>query len=86
MNGWRTWETWNYILWNDGSIADDARDMLEACEDDKDDAREKLAAHLEAEAYEHAPELSSSFYADALAASIREIDFHEIAETFLSDL
>ena len=40
---------------------------------------------LEEYAYEDKPELKPSFYSDALNASIREINFHEIAKSLIDD-
>jgi hypothetical protein len=46
---------------------------------------QNLAMALEEFANDEAPELETNFYSDVINASIREVNFREIAESLLED-
>ena len=49
-------------------------------------AETALAKWLEDYTAENTPELKASFYSDVLSASIREVNFHEIAKHICDDI
>ena len=99
-NGWTNYETWNLKLWLDNS-AWDIREpnvfntnivqgkIRKIC---KKQNNEKDTIH---EIYEYLKNyvekgfnnmyLKPSFYCDVLSASIREVNFYEIAESYYED-
>ena len=92
-NGWSNYETWNFKLWMDNDGSDQY--WTERCEevwqsgdeDDEDrsaDATRQLEKELEDNAYENMPEVGG-FYGDVLNASVREVNWREIAEHLMAD-
>jgi hypothetical protein len=96
-NGWTNYETWNLALWlgNDQGSDEYWREQtLEAWnqtsesdtkESRMDDVAYALADQLQRETEDGAPEVNG-FYADVLSASIRSVNFREIAEHWLEDM
>lgn len=89
-NGWTNYETWNWKLWadNDQRTYDFYREAaLDICKanPDKNKAVYSLAAYLKDVAEEDAPTLIG-VYADLLGAALSEIDWHEIATSYVEDL
>jgi hypothetical protein len=81
-NGWTNWETWNFKLWmdNDESSYEFVKDLAEG----KDTY--ELSGLLESYADEMLRVWNlRGFYADVCNSSIKEINFYEIAESYLSD-
>jgi len=96
-NGWSNYETWNVALWIDneeGSYNERMDATSRAWEntnaEDKPeerslDARIELAEVLEDWVSEMEPNLGASMWADLLGKAVAQVDWHEIADNFLSD-
>ena len=96
-NGWSNYETWNVALWwgNDpggyGDYTEAAQEAWDAAEAGNGLTREESAANALAEwlknaTMDGAPELGASMYADLLGAALSEVNWHEIAESWLEDV
>lgn len=92
-SGWSNYETWNYALWlnNDQGSQDywteRSREALSDEGGDRDDAAGVVADLMEAEADEMAEALGATgFLGDILTAAVREINFREVAEAFVSEV
>ena len=88
-NGWTNYETWNYNLWLDNDeksyfkIQSLAKSVIET-EQEKDQVF-KMSELLKMECMNNEPNLKPSFYSDVLSASLKEVNFHEIAEAYIED-
>lgn len=82
-NGWTNYETWNYKLWVDNNPA--TYDAVRTLAKKHNDAYD-LSIELSKVAHDNAPLLEASFYSDVLNASIREVNFFEIAESYLEEI
>ena len=82
-NGWTNYETWNYKLWLDNNQA--TYDAVRTLAKKHNDAYE-LSIELSKVAHDNAPLLEASFYSDVLNASIRQVNFFEIAESYLEEI
>ncbi len=82
-NGWTNYETWNYKLWLDNNQA--TYDAVRTLAKKHNDAYE-LSIELSKVAHDNAPLLEASFYSDVMTASIREVNFFEIAESYLEEI
>ena len=82
-NGWTNYETWNYKLWLDNN--QETYDAVRTLAKKHNDAYE-LSIELSKVAHDNAPLLEASFYSDVLNASIREVNFFEIAESYLEEI
>jgi len=82
-NGWTNYETWNYKLWldNDESTYNAMRKLAKKHKD-----AYGLSIVLSDFAHDCAPLLEPSFYSDIMTASIREVNFFEIAESYLEEI
>ena len=82
-NGWSNYETWNFKLWldNDEFSYNRARELVKASNKDVG----ALASDLRELATEEAPEIEASFYSDVMMASVREVDYYEVAKSLLED-
>ena len=82
-NGWSNYETWNFKLWldNDEFSYNRARELVKASNKDAG----ALASDLRELATEQAPELETSFYSYVMMASVREVDYYEVAKSLLED-
>ena len=98
-NGYTNYETWNVKLWIDneqGSSeywqeqAQDIWNHAEAGQYDWETREEvftrELADRLKDEHEENAPTSEASVYTDLLGAALSEVNWREIAETYLYDL
>jgi len=100
-NGWYNYETWNLKLWLDNDIdsivQEKAKSLIKKYEGDhiEDTATElekfgkaetDLADWLKEYTLDNMPELKASFYSDVLGASIREVNFQEIATHICDDI
>ena len=87
-NGWTNYETWLVNIWFDQSLSEWAGEF-EITSNDELETKSALKTHLEDcfESYfedcEKLPE--SGFLADIINASLREIDWYDIAEHYLED-
>ena len=89
-NGWRNYETWAVALWldNEQGAQEYWQEVTEciAKEGDSDDQAHVLAEQLQSEVEELKPDLGCSLYSDLLTASLSEIDWHEIAHSYLDEV
>lgn len=96
-NGWSNYETWEFALWfdNDEALYDErvrvGQSIFEEAEPDgcitkSDRARIDFSDWLKEWAEENAPDLGASLWSDLLSAAISEIDFREIADSWLSEI
>jgi hypothetical protein len=82
-NGWTNYETWNYKLWLDNNY--NAYNSVIELSKEHENAHD-LSCALSDLANENAPEISPSFYSDVMSDSIREVNFLEIAESYLEEI
>jgi hypothetical protein len=80
-NGWANYETWNFKLWLDNDEASYKRiqELVKSCGKDEFE----LASNLSDLAHNEAPELHASFYSDVMMASVREVNYLEVARSLL---
>jgi len=85
-NGYSNYETWNFMLWanNDEPCYRRVQEAVERCKKLGGDISD-LANELNDIAHEEAPELKTSFYSDVMMASVREVNYHEVAKHLLED-
>lgn len=85
-NGWTNYETWNVALWmgESASYYDEMAYGIAKGEDSRDDAVYALSKALESEHDENMPELTGC-YSDLLSASLRAVNWYEIAEHYIDD-
>jgi len=81
-NGWTNYETWLVNAWyNDGDfLTDIVRENI----DDVSDAANALQEAVTEHATEEMP--SSGIASDFVNASLREVNWHELAETIAGDI
>ena len=88
-NGWTNYETWNFKLWLDNDeksynlIQSLVNSVIET-EREKDQVF-KMSELLKMECLDKEPNLKPSFYSDVLSASLKEVNFYEIAEAYIED-
>lgn len=87
-NGWTNYETWNANLWIDSDcqlsehIALVTADLFGSYEDIAE-ITYKVSEFIKDQFNDNAPELGASFYSDMISASLREVNFYEIASHFV---
>ena len=83
-NGYSNYETWNFMLWagNDEPLYKLVQKAVKRCKELGGDISD-LANDLNDITHEEAPELKTSFYSAVINASIKEVNFEEIAERLL---
>jgi len=87
-NGWTNYETWNFMLWadNDEPTYNKVKALVKDALTIHGVATVSgLADDLRELADSEAPELKTSFYSDVINASIKEVNFTEIAERLLEE-
>src|SRR3954447_22707483 len=86
-NGWANYETWAVKLWLDNEEPS-YRYWTEAARDwhGREDAARGLAGQLKEELSESNPLDEPSLYSDLLWAALGEVDWHEIAESYLDEV
>jgi hypothetical protein len=82
-NGWTNYETWSYKLWldNDYNTYNSIIELAKEHENSYD-----LSCALSDLAITNAPEIHSGFYSDVMYSSIKEVNFLEIAESYLEEV
>jgi len=85
-NGYTNYETWNLKLWadNDEPCYKLIQQAVDDCIENGGDVYD-LANEIKDITHDQAPEMKTGFYSDIMIASIREVNFNEIAETLLKD-
>ena len=74
------------MLWanNDEPCYHRVQEAVKRCKKLGGDAHD-LATELRDITHDQAPELKMSFYSDVMMASVREVNYHEVAEHLLED-
>ena len=82
-NGWSNYETWNFKLWldNDEFSYKRTQELVKASNKDAGE----LASNLRDLAMYEAPEIQASFYSDVMMASVREVNYYEVAQSLLEE-
>lgn len=87
-NGYKNYETWAVCLWLDNDQysqerwAERARELQGADEENgTEDWKSHLAADLQNDFENNAPDLGNGVYGDLLTAAASEVDWYEVAET-----
>tara|TARA_R110002060_G_scaffold22097_1_gene29981 strand:- start:196 stop:477 length:282 start_codon:yes stop_codon:yes gene_type:complete len=85
-NGYSNYETWNFMLWagNDEPLYKLVQKAVKRCKELGGDISD-LANDLNDITHEEAPELETSFYSDVMMASVREVNYHEVAKHLLEE-
>jgi len=85
-NGYSNYETWNFMLWagNDQPLYKLVQKAVKRCKELGGDISD-LANDLNDITHEEAPELKTSFYSDVMMASVREVNYHEVAKHLLEE-
>ena len=85
-NGYSNYETWNFMLWagNDQPLYKLVQKAVKRCKELGGDISD-LANDLNDITHEEAPELKTSFYSDVMMASVREVNYHEVAKQLLEE-
>ena len=85
-NGYSNYETWNFMLWanNDEPLYKLVQKAVKRCKELGGDISD-LANDLNDITHEEAPELKTSFYSDIMMASVREVNYHEVAKHLLEE-
>lgn len=96
--GWKNYETWAVALWigNEKGTYETSREMTRSYAESAVDETYATAAQVARYALADAlrewvtedmlPNLEATLAADLLNAAVSEVDWHEIAENYLSDL
>jgi hypothetical protein len=81
-NGWKNYETWAVKLWldNDESLYHTAMNLVEDEHEDASDLADSIQSFID----EIAPEVTGLF-SDLLNSALSEVDWVEIAESYISD-
>lgn len=90
-NGWTNYPTWNLALWMNNSFVQQrywtsrAEKILKDCDNDFVEAKYNLASEIREDCFEREPDIKSDMgqYSDILTWALQEINFEEIAESFL---
>lgn len=84
-NGWTNYETWVVNLWlaNDEGLYIEATDRATNADGDVYDLAQDFKSWV---CDDLAPDLGASFAADLLNAALSEVDWNEIATSWLEDV
>lgn len=87
-NGWANYETWLIRLWLDNEEGSHRywTDQAGRLAWKGEAAISGLARLLEEEIKEGGPDLGCTLYADFLNAALSEVDWYEVAESYLDDV
>lgn len=91
-NGWSNHSTWCVNLWlenDEGSYRywrDMARECLRLDREDKAGAASGLASNMKIELTENMPDLGATVWADLLQSSFSDVDWYEIAKSWIDGL
>ena len=83
-NGWTNWETWNFKLWIDNEEFSYYAVLELAKGKDKNELSKELKSW--ADDMREEMEVGFGFFADVCNSAIKEINFHEIAESYLLEI
>jgi hypothetical protein len=87
-NGWKNYETWLVALWinNDQGTQETALDMARECKNNEH-ANYDVSHQLKDWIEEQNPlNDNADLFTDLLNAALSEVDWYEIAESFLNDI
>lgn len=90
-NGFTNYPTWNQALWMNASRVQErhwtkrAEEILKECNNDFIEAKYNLASEIREDCFRRKPEIKSDMgqYSEILNWALQEINFEEIAESFL---
>ena len=95
-NGWTNYETWLVNLWTDGdeSLSEMAQEAWNKAEKDQYFTREERATlDLADQIKDYVDEIQeesgyngANMFIDMINASLREVDWHDIAENYISEV
>jgi len=88
-NGWSNYDTWCFKLWLDNEQITQEM-ILNVVKfafkmDKQSNAIHYIQKFLEDYANDNAPKLVNGFYSDVLSASIRSINYYQIADAYFFD-
>ena len=89
-SGWSNYDTWNFKLWLDNEQKTQEM-VLNAVKyahkqfKKNSDAIHYIREFLELYAENNAPKLENGFYSDVLSASIRSVNYYQIADAYFFD-
>lgn len=89
-NGWSNYDTWCFKLWLDNEQKTQEMVLNEVKKAHKkyikvSEAIFDIQKFLEANALNNAPQLENGFYSDVLSASLRSINYYQIADAYYWD-
>jgi len=85
-NGWQNYETWNCALWlsSDYSFDTAIHDFINVL-DDCDNQIDEIIDFIKSIVEDVTPDLGASMFADLLNNSLSQINYFEIAESYLGN-
>ena len=88
--GWSNYDTWNFKLWldNEQNTQEMVLNVVKYAYktfDKKYEAIYHIQTFLENYATENAPQLENGFYLDVLNASVRSVNYYQIADAYFYD-
>ena len=89
-NGWSNYDTWNFKLWLDNEqktqeMVFNTCKYAYKCFLKKSEVIHYIQKFLEEYAVNNTPELENGFYSDVLNASIRSVNYYQIADAYFYD-
>lgn len=94
-NGWKNYPTWCVNLWlsNDEGLSTEAHRIIDILREQDAEIREELPLNLAvADHFENwvtdelAPDLGASFAADLLGFALDQVNWHEIADSWIQSV
>jgi len=85
-NGWKNYETWCVALWlsNEPGTYYTIQDYVEFYKNEKH-LEAKLARFIQSYVEDAMPEIAPSMYLDLLGYALEQVDYFEIADSYLEE-